>query len=126
MKSFNKTYSILAPIHDVWQALTDQKIIDKWGGGPAKMEAKADSKFSLWGGDIHGTNTKVVAENKLVQDWYSGDWKEPSVVTFELSGNTTVKLTHTNIPDSEFTSIKSGWDDYYMLPLKELLEAPKI
>jgi uncharacterized protein YndB with AHSA1/START domain len=122
MMSFNKTYTIHASVHDVWQALTDPKTIAKWGGGPATMSPVAGTKFSLWGGDIHGTNTKVIPEKKLVQDWYSGDWKEPSVVTFELSGNTTVKLTHTNIPDSEFTSIKSGWNDYYMIPLKKLVE----
>ena len=83
------------------------------------------SKFSLWGGDIHGTNTKVTSEKKLVQDWYSGDWPEPSVVTFSLTGTgdtTEVKLTHTNIPDAEFSDIKSGWDDYYMIPLKKLAE----
>jgi activator of HSP90 ATPase len=126
MKSFNKTYSIHASAHDVWQALTDPKTIARWDGGPATMEAKTGTKFSLWGGDIHGTNTKVISEKKLVQDWFSGDWNAPSVVTFELSGNTNntkVKLTHTNIPDAEFSSIKSGWDDYYMIPLKNLVES---
>lgn len=122
MKNFTKTYSIGAPPEKVWQALTDPKVIAKWGGGPAKMEDRAGTKFSLWGGDIHGTNTKVVPEKLLVQDWYSSGFKEASEVTFELSGNTKVKLTHTNIPDAEFSDIKSGWDDYYMLPLKELVE----
>ena len=125
MKSFTKTYTIRASVHDVWKALTDPQMIDAWGGGPVKIEAKAGTKFSLWGGDIHGTNTKVISEKKLVQDWYSGNWENPSAVTFALDGNekqTRVKLTHTGIPDSEFADIKSGWDDYYMEPLKKLVE----
>lgn len=123
MKSFTKTYTIHASVHDVWKALTDTKMIHKWGGGPAVMAPVAGTKFSLWGGDIHGVNTKVIPEKKLVQDWYSGDWKEPSEVTFTLTGNTKVTLTHKNIPDEEFKDIKSGWDDYYMLPLTELVES---
>jgi activator of HSP90 ATPase len=125
MKLFTKTYIIHAKAADVWNALTDPNVIAKWGGGPANMEAKDGTKFSLWGGDIHGTNTKVVTQKLLVQDWYSGNWKEPSVVTFELTNKdmfTEVKLTHKNIPDSEFSDIKSGWDDYYMVPLKNLVE----
>lgn len=125
MKSFDKTYTIHASVHDVWQALTDPKTIAKWGGGPVVMKPVAGTKFSLWGGDIHGTNTNVISEKKLVQDWYSGDWDTPSRVTFALVGNdaeTGVTLTHTDIPDNDFADIKSGWDDYYMLPLKKLLE----
>jgi len=126
MESFTKRYSIDAPIRNVWQALVVPKIIDAWGGGPAVMKAREGTKFSLWGGDIHGTNTKVLVDKLLVQDWYSAGWKEPSVVMFTLTKNgkgTDVTLTHTNIPDGEFDEIKSGWDDYYMNPLKNLIEA---
>lgn len=120
-----KMYTIHAPITNVWQALVDEKIINEWGGGPAKMEAKEGTEFSLWGGDIHGTNTKIVEGKLLVQDWYSGNWEKPSVATFALSGDeksTKVKLTHTNIPNNEFNDIKSGWDEYYMVPIKKLVE----
>lgn len=125
MKLFTKTYSINASVQKVWSALIDPTVIVRWGGGPARMEAKSGTKFSLWGGDIHGTNIEVIPERKLTQEWYSGDWKKPSIVTFELSGNTKVKLTHTNIPDVEFSDIKSGWDDYYMEPLKKLVEGSR-
>lgn len=125
MKSLEQSYEIKAPVEKVWQALTDPKIIDDWGGGPAEMDAEAGTEWKLWGGDIHGRNLEVEPNEKLVQNWYSGDWPAPSVVTFELSekdGTTTVNLTHVNIPDNEFDEIESGWRDYYMGPLKELLE----
>jgi uncharacterized protein YndB with AHSA1/START domain len=125
IKTLNLEYRIDAPLSDVWRALTDPKVIDKWGGGPVKMSAKAGAEFSLWGGDIHGKNTKVVPEKLLVQDWMSGKWDEYSKLEFKLSfkdGITTVTLTQAGIPESEFDDVKGGWDSYYMGEIKKLLE----
>ena len=83
-----QTYRIQAPIAEVWKAYVDPKYIDRWGGGSAKMDDRVGTKFSLWGGSIWGTNTKVIKEKKLVQEWYSesehGKWGQPSLVTFTL------------------------------------------
>ena len=125
MKRFQQTYHIKAPVAKVWQALTDPKSIDDWGGGPAKMDGNAGTRFECWGGDIHGTNTGVVKEKKLVQDWFSGDWPQPSRVTFTLEAEergTRVRLVHEKVPDSDYEDIKSGWREYYMGPIKEYLE----
>ena len=73
MNKIKKTYTINSPVGAVWKALTDPKEIEKWGGGPARMSAKAGSNFSLWGGNIWGKNTEVKENSKLVQDWYGGD-----------------------------------------------------
>jgi len=126
MKNIEQTYKIKAPINKVWQALVDPTVIEQWGGGPAKMSSREGSKFSLWGGDIHGTNTKIVDNKVLEQNWFSGDWVEASEVKFELSsdGDTTiVKLTHTNVPESDSKDIDQGWKDYYLNAIKELLES---
>lgn len=124
MKKLKQIYIIDAATQDVWNALVDPKIITDWGAGPAQMSDKKE-KFSLWGGDIYGTNIEIQKGYKLVQDWYAGDWAEPSRVVFELvseDDKTKVTLTHTNIPDDEFEGIKSGWKDYYFGPMIELLE----
>jgi len=90
------------------------------------MSTKEGSEFSLWGGDIYGTNTKVVENKLLEQDWFSGHkWQRPSKVSFGLSqkdGVTEIKLVQTDIPDDEADDIDQGWKDYYLGPLKELLE----
>lgn len=115
----------MAPLSEVWKALTDPKVIDKWGGGPAKMSDKEGFNFSLWGGDIHGTNTKVIKEKLLLQDWFGGDWDKPSKLQFKLThkdGCTTLYLTQTEIPPQEFEDIKDGWDRYYVGEIKKLLE----
>lgn len=60
MKIIKKTYTINAPIEKVWDALVNPSTINKWGGGPSKMSSAKSFEFELWGGDIYGTNTKVV------------------------------------------------------------------
>ena len=90
------------------------------------MDDKVGTEFVLWGGDIHGTNTRVVKEKMLVQDWYGGDWPEPSRVKFTIASEergTKVILVHDGIPDDEVDSIRNGWRDYYLGPMKEFLEA---
>lgn len=125
MKVIKQTYNIKAPLEKVWKALTDPKVIEEWGAGPAVMDSKEGAEFSLWGGDIFGKNISVESKKKLQQEWYAGKWDQPSMVLFTLTSNgdtTTVDLLHKNIPDSEASEIESGWRQYYMGPLKNLLE----
>src|ERR1700722_18494774 len=72
-KQLEQTYVIKAPLTKVWQALTDAKVAEQWGAGPAKVDAHEGGEFSYWNGDIHGVNTKVVPEKLLEQDWYGHD-----------------------------------------------------
>ena len=109
----------------VWQALVDPKIIEKWSGINSKMSGEVGEKFELWGGDIHGTNTEVIENKKLVQDWYGGKWDNSSKVTFLLIGKnseTHVELIHKDIPDNEADDIEDGWKRYYLGEIKKLLE----
>jgi uncharacterized protein YndB with AHSA1/START domain len=125
VETIKQTYHIGAPVTAVWQALVDPALIDGWGGGPAEMSAAADFEFKLWGGDIHGRNVEVVPNAKLTQEWYGGDWAEPSLVTFELFAEgqgTRLELGQTNVPSEEAAEIDLGWKDFYLGPLKEMLE----
>jgi activator of HSP90 ATPase len=120
-----KHYEIDAPVKKVWTAFVDQTEIDDWGGGPVIMDDMVGTKFSLWGGDIHGTNIEVVPEKRLVQDWYGGDWEKPSRVIFSFSeknGKTIVDLIHTGVPIKEENDFDDGWDDYYVGAIKKYLE----
>lgn len=106
--------------------MVNPNIIEKWGGGSAKMNDQKEFEFELWGGDIYGKNKEVIKNKKLVQEWFSGKWEKPSIVTFlltSLDNKTKVELTHTDIPDSEADDIEKGWKDYYMIPLKQLVES---
>lgn len=125
MKTIKQTYIIHAPIHSVWEALIDPRIIEKWGGGPAHMDNQVGTKFTLWGGDIYGENIKVVENKELIQDWFGGKWDKASKVTFTLEqagDETKLNLLHEDVPDEEVDEIDEGWKKYYLGPLKKLLE----
>jgi len=125
MKTIQLEYKIKAPVAAVWRALTDPVVINQWGAGPAKMSAYLED-FSIWGGDIHGKNIEVVDYKLLVQDWYSDDWTLPSKVTFTLltdKDNTVVKLLHEFFPEDRYKDLKEGWEQFYLRPIKKLLEA---
>lgn len=125
MKIIDQTYEIKAIISDVWDALTDPKIIDGWGGGPAEMKPEIGFEFKLWGGDIHGKNVEVIPNKLLVQEWINVDWDKPSIAKFELSEKdavTTIHLIHSDVPEEEFDDIADGWKSYYLGEIKSYLE----
>lgn len=120
-----KSYLIAAPIEEIWRALTDPKLMDEWGAGPAAMGTEPGAEFSQWGGDIHGTIREIDPPNRLVEEWYSDEWARPSLVTLELSSigpDTRVSLEHVDVPDDEAADFDAGWDDYYFGPIREMLE----
>lgn len=126
MKSIKQTYTISAPVAKVWQALTDAEVMTQWEASPAEMDPTTGGHFSLWGGDIHGTNTKVIPEKLLEQDWYGHDRPDRKYkvsFSFETKENTTiVTLIHKNIPDEDVEDMSNGWRDYYFDPIQNLLE----
>jgi uncharacterized protein YndB with AHSA1/START domain len=120
------TYEIKAPVEAVWRCLTDPVEIDKWEGGPAKMEDKVGAAFEFWGGDIHGKNLEVVPSRKLVQEWEYGDWANPSKVTFELQpegDSTLLTLVQDGHPDEEENDLINGWKGFYLGAIKNYLES---
>ena len=124
-KTIKKVYKISATVDMVWQALVNPAVINEWGGGPSKMDSKIGTDFEFWNGDIYGRNIEVVSKSKLVQEWFSGDWPKPSIVTFTLkndNSDTILELEQVDVPDDEFEDIESGWDDYYIGPMKQMLE----
>lgn len=134
MKVLTQHYSISATVENVWKALTDQKFIETWSDDKAKMDDKIGTKFSLWGGSIHGENLFVVKNTKLVQSWFSDDkeWDDMkkrglmSIVIFYVhqeGDKTELELIHEGIPADDYESIASGWKDFYLEPLKQFAES---
>ncbi len=124
-KTIRKVYKISSQTDDVWQALVDPVIIDKWSGSSNKMSSEVGTDFELWNGDIFGKNLEVIPGKKLVQEWYGGNWPKPSKVTFTIKKDqkgTILELEQINVPDEQFEDIDNGWDEYYLGPMKEMLE----
>ena len=125
MKEFKKYFEIHANPKDVYNALTNQVMIEIWTGETAEMEEIAGSEFSMWDGSITGKNLEFVKDEKIVQEWYFGDQDEPSLVTIKLhphKNGTSMEVRQTNIPDEAYENIAEGWTDDYFLALNQLFE----
>jgi activator of HSP90 ATPase len=123
MKNIKRYYTLKAEPKDVYNALTNKKMLEIWTGENAEMEAVPESEFSLWGGSISGVNIEFEENRKIVQEWFFGDNEEKSRVTIKLHPHkkgTSVELLHTNIPDEAFENISEGWDEDYFGALNEL------
>ncbi|HSX30683.1 MAG TPA: SRPBCC domain-containing protein [Candidatus Saccharimonadales bacterium] len=126
MKTIEQTYSIAAPVQQVWQALTDASVMEQWGAGPANSDIREGGSFGLWGGDIHGIYTKLIPEQLIEQDWYGHDhpdWKYQVVFNLTADGarDTTLHMIYSGDIQDEQKDI-SDWNEYYFAPIKKLLE----
>ncbi len=125
MKNLKKYYKIKASPAEVYAAITNPFSIELWTGEEAMMSTTAGEEFSMYSGDITGRNLQFEPDTKVVQEWYFGEQKAPSVVTITLTPEkyfTKIELLHTNIPDEAFEDITDGWDTSYFGALKEFFE----
>lgn len=125
MKDFKYTLAITASPEEVFTALTNPFQIELWSGYPADMKAETGYIFSLWEGDITGVNLEIQPNRLLSQEWFFGEQEEPSIVRIELKksgAQTTLTLSHTNIPDDVYEEITEGWREYYLGSVKNMLE----
>lgn len=123
MKNIKRYYTLNAGPADVYNALTNQRMLEIWTGEDAQMEPEPNTVFSLWEGSITGLNLEFEENKKIVQQWYFEGQGEKSVVTIKLHPHkkgTSVHLEHTNIPDEAFENISDGWDEDYFGALNEL------
>lgn len=112
----------------VFEALVNEEIIQHWSGDEAKMSPEVGARFSLWGGQMFGTNLEVVKNKKLVQEWCYDQWEEPSKVTFLIKGSgedTIVELIHEDVPERSLKNITDGWNLYYLGAMQEMFKKNK-
>ncbi len=126
-KNIRQSANFKASPHQVYEALMDSKKHSSFTGSDAKVSRKVGGKFSIYGGDLEGTNLELVPDTKIVQSWRSSDWPEGhySKVAFSLAtagGGTRLTLAHTGIPEEFVEGIRQGWRDFYWTPMKEMLE----
>jgi activator of HSP90 ATPase len=97
-------------------------------GAPAKIQRKEGTKFSAYGDYCFGKNLQLIPDTLIVQSWIANDWDkaEPEstfILLFEQRDNDAfVYMTHANVPDSQYKSLKQGWGDFYWKPWKQFLK----
>ncbi len=125
MKNFKKYFKIRAEAEDIYACLTNPVTIELWSGYPAKITAEEGTEFELWDGDITGKILKLDTEKEIVEQWYFGEQKEPSIVTIKIhrvKNFTSVELNHANIPDEVYDEFTTGWEEYFFGAIKKFLE----
>jgi activator of HSP90 ATPase len=103
-------------------------VIQIWSGDEAKMSPETGGTFTLWGGQMFGTNLEVVKNKKLVQEWCYDQWETPSKVTFTIKPKgkkTIVELLHEEVPEKSLKNIDEGWSHYYLGSMKNMFEERK-
>jgi uncharacterized protein YndB with AHSA1/START domain len=127
MKTYKKYFKITAAPADVFNALTNKKMLEIWTGEDAEMEPVAGTEFSLWEESINGLNLEFEQDHKIVQEWYFGEEDEDkkSIVTIKLHPDkkgTIMEVVQTNIPEEAYRNIAEGWEEDYFKGLNELFE----
>lgn len=121
-----QSYEMKATPAQVFEALTNPEIIQKWSGAPATMDDQVGTNFSLFGGGIVGKNLEVAPNQKLVQEWKASDWDRSSKVAFTLvptADGTRVELFHENVPDAAYETISQGWGPRYLGQIQKMFAA---
>ena len=127
-KNIRQSATFKASPSEVYEALMDQKKHAKFTKHPAKISRKVGGKFSAFDGFCGGVNLELVEGKKIVQSWSASDWPKGSLstVTFSFSkvpGGTKLAFTQIGIPEKLVEDMKSGWKEFYWVPLKKMLEA---
>ena len=125
-KDIRQSVTFKTTPHEVYEAIMDSKKHAEFTGSQVKIRREVGGKFSIYGGDIEGTNLELVPDQKIVQSWRYSDWPEGhySKVTFSLekvAGGTRLTFTQTGVPEERYEDIAQGWRDYYWGPMKEML-----
>ncbi|WP_346860247.1 SRPBCC domain-containing protein [uncultured Draconibacterium sp.] len=123
MKQIKRYYTLGAEPKDVYNSLTNKRMLEIWTGEEVLMEIEPNTEFSLWGGSISGVNLEFEENKKIVQKWFFGEEEENSIVTIKIHPHKkgcSVELLHTNIPDEAYENISEGWDEDYFGAISEL------
>ncbi len=126
-KTIRQTVTFKISPHAVYELLMDSGKHSQLTGSEARISRKTGGKFTIYGGEISGSNLELVPDQKIVQSWRYSDWPEGvySKITLSLEaiGNgTRLTFTQSGVPDENYEDIKQGWKDYYWGPMKVQLE----
>lgn len=105
-------------------------------GSPAKVDGRADGEFTAWDGYIWGTFLELEENKRIIQAWRTSEFPEEAedsrveilleeIATGETLAMTRLTLTHTNIPEGQAESYKTGWEDFYFKPMIEWCNSEK-
>jgi uncharacterized protein YndB with AHSA1/START domain len=106
---------VAAPPEQVWQALTDPKLIEAWLA-EAEFDATVGGKVHfVWPGqgEMHGSVTKCVPHDELEYSW--NEATGASLLRFELEparAGSTLRLEHYGTAPHDAPGFGAGWQSH--------------
>ncbi len=138
---FTLTATFSAKAADIYKSYLSTQGHTQITGSPAKVDGRVDGEFIAWDGYIWGTFLELEENKKIVQAWRTGEFPEDAedshveILLEEIAstgerrlatlapdasaGVTKLTLIHTNIPEGQADSYKTGWEDFYFKPMRE-------
>lgn len=123
-KTLTETEEFKCSPGDLYRALTDRDMVRAFTHGDALVENFKGGRFFLFGGNIFGEFTELVAQEKIEMRWRNKGWPDEhySNVTLAFRNRddcTELRLTQTGIPSGEFDKTKEGWKNHYWRSIKQ-------
>ena len=97
-------------------------------GTATKIQDKEGTAFTAGDGYMWGKNLRLVKNDLIVQTWTAADWDKAHgesifIIKLEAKGkDTTLHMTHANVPDEHAKGISDGWHTYYWDLWKKYLQ----
>jgi len=119
----NVTEKFVCGAEELYMSLIDPNRVKAYAGGDAEMKSEVGGKFKLFGGYVTGENVSLERPNKIVQKWRMSNWPEGhySNVIFDIEQKESkvhLKLTQTDVPESEKQTTQAGWSSNYFNRIK--------
>jgi activator of HSP90 ATPase len=131
LESFEISAVLSATPKRLYEAWLSSKEHTAMTGGQASIEPQVGGKHYEWDGYIRGVNLELEPYKRIIQSWRSDEFPEGSQdsrleVRFEtIKGGTKLTLIHSDIPEGQGDSYKSGWDENYFQPMKKYFKPAK-
>ena len=123
-----QTVTFKASPQELFRTYLDAKRHAAVIGHKVSISQKVGAPFTAFDGSLRGKNLLILPNRLIVQSWRAKPWKatDPdSILVLQFSKakmGGQIRLTHVNVPDHGYKTIKDGWPKHYWTPWKTYLK----
>jgi uncharacterized protein YndB with AHSA1/START domain len=125
-------YILYASPEEVFQAFTQQELIQQWSKAQGRIDLQPGGKFEWFDGWVQGIVQQTRPPRLLIFTWKPSEWSKrttPSHVRIEISAHqagSLVEIIHKGFSDPvEMEKHRDGWIDHVLEPMNEFFTSKK-
>jgi activator of HSP90 ATPase len=119
--------SITLPVNPkvLYSAWLNSKQHSAFTGNPAKIDPIVGGSFQTFDDYITGKTLELEPSSRILQSWRTKEFPADSpdslleVLIAKAEKGSKLTLLHINLPKDQVDQYKTGWKDYYFIPMKE-------